>query len=238
MTRDKDLRRVVKERSARLENDAKKQNDYQERRLTKFISSMEKEHNGNMTKIQAQQKELEKKSDDLNEHKERFQHYVFDEDMFDAQDLVNQELSNLLDPPAPKPAATSFTANNLYGDQSKQYKSAEVRNPKQRKQPIRTKIIWENLTPMMMAAAQLLKKHGAQEEGVPTNGTKYHGFAANILQDGQCPMTQPKGFRVSTTSKYTLISDSCALPTVEGGQGWAASRMEKQMFGGNKMVRS
>ena len=34
----------------------------------------------------------------------------------------------------------------------------------------------------MMAAAQLLKKHGAQEEGVPTNGTKYHGFAANILQ--------------------------------------------------------
>ena len=35
---------------------------------------------------------------------------------------------------------------------------------------------------MMMAAAQLLKKHGAQEEGVPTNGTKFHGFAANILQ--------------------------------------------------------
>lgn len=215
MTRDKDLRRVVKERSARLENDAKKQNDYQERRLTKFISSMEKEHNGNMTQIQAQQRELEKKSDDLNEHKDRFQHYVFDEDMFDAQDLVNRELSNLLDPPAPKAAVASFPVNNLYGDQGKQYKLPEVRNPKQRKQPIKTKIIWENLTPMMMAAAQLLKKHGAQEEGVPTNGTKYHGFAANILQ-----------------------ADSCALPSVEGGQGWAASRMEKQMFGSNKMVRS
>ena len=121
---------MVKERSARLENDAKKQNDYQERRLTKFISSMEKvtqchiatqekvtqyyhtghhltlpyhagttlhyvvtsyraasyysyqtqdthpplsqEHNGNMTQIQAQQRELEKKSDDLNEHKDRY----------------------------------------------------------------------------------------------------------------------------------------------------------------------
>jgi len=213
MTRDKDLRRVVKERSARLENDAKKQNDYQERRLTKFISSMEKEHNGNMTQIQAQQRELEKKSDDLNDRIDRFQHYVFDQDMFDAQDLVNRELTNLLEPPAPKPVA-HFTVNNLYGDQGRQYKMAEVRNPKMRKQPTRTKINWESLTPMMMAAAQLLKKHGAQEEGVPSNGMLYHGFAANILQ-----------------------ADTCALPSVEGGQGWAANRMEKQMFR-SKMVRS
>ncbi|KAL5255935.1 hypothetical protein ACHWQZ_G011224 [Mnemiopsis leidyi] len=52
--------RAIKERSSRLEDSAKKQNEYQERKLSKYLLGIEKEHEGNMTMLRQQEKELKR----------------------------------------------------------------------------------------------------------------------------------------------------------------------------------
>lgn len=52
--------KAIKERSHRLEDSAKKQNEYQERKLFKYILGIEKEHEGNMTMLRQQEKELKR----------------------------------------------------------------------------------------------------------------------------------------------------------------------------------
>jgi len=52
--------KAIKERSSRLEDSAKKQNEYQARKLSKYLLGIEKEHEGNMTMLRQQEKELKR----------------------------------------------------------------------------------------------------------------------------------------------------------------------------------
>jgi len=52
--------KAIKERSSRLTDSAKKQNEYQERKLSKYLLGIEKEHEGNMTMLRQQEKQLKR----------------------------------------------------------------------------------------------------------------------------------------------------------------------------------
>lgn len=52
--------KAVKERSYKLEDCAKKQNNFQQRKLAKYLLGIEREHEGNMTMLRAKERALQK----------------------------------------------------------------------------------------------------------------------------------------------------------------------------------
>jgi len=58
----------IKDRSNRLEDCAKKQNGYQDRRLNKYLVCIKKEHEGNMDKFKTQERELMRRNSMLAEY--------------------------------------------------------------------------------------------------------------------------------------------------------------------------
>lgn len=63
----------IKDRSNRLDDCAKKQNGYQERRLNKYLVCIKKEHEGTMDKLKIQERELNQRNSMLSEYLQKEQ---------------------------------------------------------------------------------------------------------------------------------------------------------------------
>ncbi|KAL5268419.1 hypothetical protein ACHWQZ_G002323 [Mnemiopsis leidyi] len=85
----------IKERSNRLEDCVKKQNGYQERRLNKYLVCIKKEHEGNMDKFEAEERELIRRNCFLSEYLQKEQERKEQEEIERKERIRNQKTIGL-----------------------------------------------------------------------------------------------------------------------------------------------